>query len=414
MNETNTFGWRMKKSWFTLFAFVPFIQFIPFFIMNGKVPKKKWLIMGFANILFIVLTIALVLIAPVYRESGFNSIKTPDYPREPAGRPSEPKGRPSILKYHFDLNSMDYLYSDEYAEYEKEVEAYESTEEYKAYLEEVDAYEATEEYQKYLEECDEVFNSEAYQEYSDAWENTYTRGNAISYAGRYIGISSYVLFAILCFFVERYIFLRNLSVNENRNAVYGQLSGRMDFGPAQQTIPQQNPNDVTTQFMASLQPNAQSTYVQNTFTQNSYAVPGTEMAQTGAYNSQAGQQYANYGEPVQELQQFNSYGMQTAEFAGQVPNGAENQAIAVNVNTASEEMLMTLPGMKTIDAKKIIGYRNANGSFKSADEFFASFDAKPHMIVKMQERIVFQSTTEGTQFVGNEHQPQSAMKRFDL
>jgi len=48
---------------------------------------------------------------------------------------------------------------------------------------------------------------------------------------------------------------------------------------------------------------------------------------------------------------------------------------------------MTLTGMKTIDAKKIIDYRNSHGAFKNTDEFFGSFEAKPHMIVKMTREI---------------------------
>lgn len=438
MNETNTFGWRMKKSWFTLLAFIPFIQFIPFFIMNGKVPKKKWVIMGFANILLIVASVVLVMVAPIYQLSSTNSIEAPDYPREPAGRPREPDGRPSILKYHFDLNSMDYLYSDEYAQYEAEVEEYESTDEYKAYLKEVDAYESTEEYREYLEECDKLFYSDEYKKYNDEWESSYTRGNALRYAGIYSGIATYAMFAILCFFVERYIFLRNLSVNENRSAVYGQLTGRMDMAPSQgamqgqgmtfvqgtsqNAIPMQNPNDVTAQFISSLQPNGQNAYaqsnsnVQSTYTQvNAYGMPGPDATQYNAYAAQP--QYAGY-EPqytgYEALpQQSGAYAMPAPETGIQQAEGG--QAIPINVNTASEEELMTLPGMKTIDAKRIIGYRTANGAFNSTDEFFASFEAKPHMIVKMQDRITLYSATDtGSGNMGNEPHPQMTVKRFDL
>ena len=439
MNETNTFGWRMKKSWFTLLAFVPVIQFIPFFIMNGKVPKKKWVIMGFANILLIVLSIALFWIAPIYQENRMYNMPSLDYPQEPKGRPSFPKGQPNILKYDFDVYDPNYMNTEAYKQYAEDMEAFEQTEEFKEYEKAVEEFESTEEYQKYLDECDEFAKSPEYLEYSNMYEGAYTSGNALKRAAWAVGITTTLLFAVLCFFVERYIFLRNLSVNENRSAVYGQLTGRMDMAPSQgamqgqgmtfvqgtsqNAIPMQNPNDVTAQFISSLQPNGQNAYaqsnsnVQSTYTQvNAYGMPGPDATQYNAYAAQP-QQYAGY-EPqytgYEALpQQSGAYAMPAPETGIQQAEGG--QATPINVNTASEEELMTLPGMKTIDAKRIIGYRTANGAFNSTDEFFASFEAKPHMIVKMQDRITLYSVaTAGAGAVSNEPHPQMTVKRFDL
>lgn len=368
MNETNTFGWRMKKSWFTLLAFVPFIQFIPFFIMNGKVPKKKWLFMGFANIALIAISIALYLLGPVYQESSYDyryEAADRTSPEAPKGRPDSPKGQPNILRYDFDINDPNYMKTDAYKQYEDDMEAFEQTEEYLEYEKALEEYESSEEYQAYLDALDEYYDSPEFIEYYNTLNQSNMTGRAIRLAGKYIGITTYILFAVLCFFVEKYIFLRNLSVNENRGAVYGQLSGRMDFVPTMPAQPaQSNPNDVTAQFVSSLQPNA----------------------------------------PVQEVNQHIA--------AVPVQTEAANNTI-VNINQATEEELMTLPGMKTIDAKKIINHRMVNGAFKSADEFFASFEAKPHMIVKMQNLIITEQA-DANQAQQSAPQPQNVNRRFDL
>ena len=60
---------------------------------------------------------------------------------------------------------------------------------------------------------------------------------------------------------------------------------------------------------------------------------------------------------------------------------------AVDINTANEQQLATLPGLTIIDAKKAIAHREANGYFSSADDFFAVINAKPHIIIRAREYI---------------------------
>ena len=41
---------RFGNTFFFVFAFIPFLQWIPCFIMNGRVRTKRLIIMGFVNI----------------------------------------------------------------------------------------------------------------------------------------------------------------------------------------------------------------------------------------------------------------------------------------------------------------------------------------------------------------------------
>lgn len=65
----------------------------------------------------------------------------------------------------------------------------------------------------------------------------------------------------------------------------------------------------------------------------------------------------------------------------------ENNSNKININTATELQITTLPGLTIIDAKKAIAYRDQNGKFASTDEFFDVIGAKPHIIVKISELI---------------------------
>ena len=83
----------------------------------------------------------------------------------------------------------------------------------------------------------------------------------------------------------------------------------------------------------------------------------------------------------------------------------------VNVNTASEAEIEALPLINVVDAKKIIAYRNEHGSFKNLDEFFDSFTAKPHVIVKLQDKLTVDGPSKPQE---SETTNGTSKPRFDL
>ena len=64
------------------------------------------------------------------------------------------------------------------------------------------------------------------------------------------------------------------------------------------------------------------------------------------------------------------------------------EAEKININSADEKKLASLPGLTIIDAKKAIEYRDNNGGFDNEDAFFALLGLKPHIIVKLKDLII--------------------------
>lgn len=77
-------------------------------------------------------------------------------------------------------------------------------------------------------------------------------------------------------------------------------------------------------------------------------------------------------------------GMLIAQSGGSIP-GTENQLI--NINTASKEELMTLPGIGESKAEKIISYREQNGRFSSAEGIMEISGIKDGLYNKIKDRI---------------------------
>ena len=73
---------------------------------------------------------------------------------------------------------------------------------------------------------------------------------------------------------------------------------------------------------------------------------------------------------------------------------AENQTITeeeedgqVNLNTASKEVLMTLPGIGEVKAEAIIHYREKKGSFTSIDELKEIEGIKEGVFNKIKDHV---------------------------
>ena len=64
------------------------------------------------------------------------------------------------------------------------------------------------------------------------------------------------------------------------------------------------------------------------------------------------------------------------------------EAEKIDINSADEKKLASLPGLTIIDAKKAIEYRDNNGGFDNEDAFFALLGLKPHIIVKLKDLII--------------------------
>lgn len=291
--------WQCKKSVIFIFSFIPFVQWIPFFAMNGRIPKKRWILMGFANIAAIFAAVILLLLGDTY---GYNH--DPDYP----------ENEPQEEDY---FESSDYWEDDDYTD--------------------------TPEYKQYEQDLYKWYESEEYKNYEIEKDNAWRRGETFSYIGRAVNILNWILFMILGFFVERYKYLRALKLENDRNNVYERIA---DVAAPEKP---QNVDDSA----ADATKDDDNSAVENT---------------------------------------------------------------KINVNNATEAELLTLPGIKTIDVKKIIEYRTVHGGFKSEDDFFEAFGAKPHIIVKLQKVIDFDNAATETAVNDKAHNMKTTdtVRRFDL
>lgn len=66
----------------------------------------------------------------------------------------------------------------------------------------------------------------------------------------------------------------------------------------------------------------------------------------------------------------------------------DNKTSKVNINTASKQQLMTIPGVGEAKAQAILSYRETNGSFSSIEEVKKVDGIKDGVYAKMKEYIV--------------------------
>ena len=65
----------------------------------------------------------------------------------------------------------------------------------------------------------------------------------------------------------------------------------------------------------------------------------------------------------------------------------ENTSGKVNINTASKELLMTLPGIGEAKAESIIKYREENGGFKNIQDIMNISGIKEGAFQKIKDLI---------------------------
>lgn len=167
---------------FILFL-VPFVQWAAFFIMNGRIRKKRWVIMGIASLL---ITIIIAFI-PTVRENCVRAVKEPrmpqmgDYITEPAPRGSD--------------------YPDD-AQYREAYEAFRNDPEYQAY-------------DKALEE---YFESPEFVSATDKKRSISNIFYILFYGLIFV---SWLVFMIIGFFFERKTFLK---IKNSKDEAYRRLA----------------------------------------------------------------------------------------------------------------------------------------------------------------------------------------------
>ena len=314
---------RFGNTFFFVFAFIPFLQWIPCFIMNGRVRTKRLIIMGFVNIA----ALMALIIVPSTVDGYIDSNHVP-YPKAPAEADYWGKTYNDFKDWDaYDAARDEWLKSEGYKEYSKAMDAYHESEAYKA----------------------------AQQHNMDLYN---LRGNVSAVTG-FASFALYLVYLVLIFFVERYKYLEA-------------LSNRSGAGAAREV----------TQTLKRERKNSTSRTSRTTRTTSNGKTTTTRTEEIIFHENR--------------------------EIADVVPDTVSS---IVNVNTASEAEIEALPLINVVDAKKIIAYRNEHGSFKNLDEFFDSFTAKPHVIVKLQDKLTVDRPSKPQE---SETTNGTSKPRFDL
>ena len=113
----------------------------------------------------------------------------------------------------------------------------------------------------------------------------------------------------------------------------------------------------------------------------------------GGFTKDAGEEYLNLAGLLTDGQKIYIPTRQEAEEENLSENGQGNELTAmvddgkVNINTASEEMLCTLPGIGTGKAQNIITYREEQGVFKTTEEIMNVDGIKEGLFQKIRDKI---------------------------
>lgn len=81
-----------------------------------------------------------------------------------------------------------------------------------------------------------------------------------------------------------------------------------------------------------------------------------------------------------------------APSASQMSAGESSMGNSVNINSADEQEIASLPGVGPILAMKAISFRQSEGPFQSVDHFSQVLGLKPTVLQQLRARIVVSST----------------------
>lgn len=245
----------------------------------------------------------------------------------------------------------------DYVDTNKPYNEYRNSEEYKKYENAKKAYEDTDEFKKATES-------------NKALDNNVRAFSTVIFISCILGL---FILVFVGFFVDRPKYLRDLEQKEREQRFKNDyLSNAMNNRAANRAVP-----------------------VNNNFTQ------GVQQQTNPPVNNRP-PQYDTSDDPQPQYNPVNN----AQQSYTPVQNTAKH---GYDINTMSEEDFNKIDLLNVIDVKKIIQYRNTNGSFSTADEFFNCFDARPHVIAKLQDSIVIQQNkTE------NPNRSSASSRRFDL
>lgn len=105
--------------------------------------------------------------------------------------------------------------------------------------------------------------------------------------------------------------------------------------------------------------------------------------QAGGFTEEADKDYLNQADILSDGLQLY---VPTKEEAKMLPV-KENSNGAVNINTASEEMLDALPGIGIGKAKSIVAYRQKNGKFQTIEDIMKVEGIKEGLFAKIKDSI---------------------------
>lgn len=105
----------------------------------------------------------------------------------------------------------------------------------------------------------------------------------------------------------------------------------------------------------------------------------------GGFSEDAARDEVNLAAKVEDGQKLY---FPTAEEASALRTSVQNvQDGLVNLNTADEEQLCTLPGIGAAKAQDIITYRETNGAFKVPEDIMKVPGIKESAYIKMREKV---------------------------